>query len=311
LKALVLETANTSPKFTDFEEPQVKDDSQRVVKLLAAALNPYDYYLSSQAGSVLPRIVGGEGVGQLEDGRRVYFDSSVSPYGSVAEQALILGESGIQLPEDLDLGQALISGTAGLAGYLPLAWKAEVRHGESVLILGATGVQGQVATQVAKLLGASHVTAAGRNQQVLEELTHKGADSIAVLGDDPVKAIKQAMPEGGYQVVIDSLFGEPLLAVLNSGCLSATSRVVVVGGSAAQEINLGFRQLQSIKGASISGYSTFFVPSDVKQAAYLKLVGYLKTGDIQVAVSKFELDQAEQAWQAQAEGPHAKVIITM
>ena len=54
-------------------------------------------------------------------------------------------------------------GVAGLAGWLPLAWLAPVRAGETVLVLGATGNVGAVAVQAAKILGAGRVVAVGRD----------------------------------------------------------------------------------------------------------------------------------------------------
>jgi hypothetical protein len=54
--------------------------------------------------------------------------------------------------------------------------------GESVLILGATGVTGKLAVRIAKLLGAARVVAAGRNQQVLSTLPELGADATIRLG---------------------------------------------------------------------------------------------------------------------------------
>ena len=47
--------------------------------------------------------------------------------------------------------------------------------GETVLLLGATGVTGQLAVQIAKLLGAKKVVGVGRNQRVLARLGERGA----------------------------------------------------------------------------------------------------------------------------------------
>jgi NADPH:quinone reductase-like Zn-dependent oxidoreductase len=50
-----------------------------------------------------------------------------------------------------------------------------------VLILGATGVAGKLAVQIAKQLGARRVMASGRNPRALEKLRGFGADSTVQL----------------------------------------------------------------------------------------------------------------------------------
>ena len=47
-----------------------------------------------------------------------------------------------------------------------VAWRAPVKEDDRVLVLGATGTVGLVAVQAAKLLGAKHVVAVGRNPSV-------------------------------------------------------------------------------------------------------------------------------------------------
>ena len=59
-------------------------------------------------------------------------------------------------------------GIAGMAGWMPVAWRAPVKEDDRVLVLGATGTVGLVAVQAAKLLGAKHVVAAGRNPERLD-----------------------------------------------------------------------------------------------------------------------------------------------
>lgn len=308
MRAFVLKEAGQAPVVGEFEDP-VAQAGQEIVKVLAAGLNPVDRYMSMSAEPVLPRVVGLEGVGTLADGKRVYFERATGPYGSVAERSVTTPEDTIILPDGLDGGVALTLGISGLAGWLPLAWKARLQPGENVLILGATGAQGQLAVQAAKLLGAANVVAAGRNREVLESLREHGADEIAVLEGDLSVALKQAAPKGGYQVVIDSLFGEPFSGLLGSGTLGDDSRVVVLGGSAGQEITLGFRQLQSTRGATFAGYSTFYVPKDVKHEAYLQMAEHALAGKLTIAVKSYPLEQAAQAWAAQAAGPHHKIVI--
>jgi uncharacterized membrane protein len=85
-----------------------------------------------------------------------------------------------------------------------LARKA--RPGETVLILGATGVTGKLAVQIAKLLGAGRVIVAGRNEQVLSVLHNLGAD-VTIRLDNQQEGLTEAFTrEGcgtGFQVIIE------------------------------------------------------------------------------------------------------------
>jgi len=59
-----------------------------------------------------------------------------------------------------------------------------VRAGDRVLVLGATGTVGQVALQAARLLGAAHVTAAGRDPEDLRRALELGAGEAVPLDVD-------------------------------------------------------------------------------------------------------------------------------
>ena len=93
-------------------------------------------------------------MGALEDGTRVYFDETVAPFGAYAERTLIPAGSGFAVPEELDAGLAVALGVAGLAAWLGLEWRGELKAGETVLVLGASGVVGLIGVQAARLLGA-------------------------------------------------------------------------------------------------------------------------------------------------------------
>ena len=86
----------------------------------------------------------------------------------LAERASAPADLGIPLPDSVSDEIATSCGIAGMAGWMPVAWRAPVRKDDRVLVLGATGTVGLVAVQAAKLLGAGLVVAAGRNAQRLE-----------------------------------------------------------------------------------------------------------------------------------------------
>ena len=89
------------PRADDFAEPQA-GDGQAVVEVLAAGVNPVDVAISAgrfYAGAPpLPSVAGREGVGVL-DGRRVYFDAPIAPYGSMAERTLVDRQGTYDVPD--------------------------------------------------------------------------------------------------------------------------------------------------------------------------------------------------------------------
>src|SRR3984957_6318398 len=103
MKAAVLHEYGV-PRPGEFEEP-VTGDGEAVVEVLAAGVNPVDVAINAgrfYAGKPpLPSVAGREGVGVL-DGRRVYFDAPVVPFGSMAERALVDPVSTYALPDGLD-----------------------------------------------------------------------------------------------------------------------------------------------------------------------------------------------------------------
>lgn len=66
-----------------------------------------------------------------------------------------------------------------MSSWLALTWRAQLAAGETVLVLGATGVAGQMAVQLAKHLGAGRVIAAGRDERILATLADARTPSCA------------------------------------------------------------------------------------------------------------------------------------
>src|SRR5271163_645609 len=184
MKAAVLHEYGV-PRAEDFEDPSA-GPGQALVEVLAAGLNPVDVAICAgrfYAGRPpLPSVAGREGVGML-DGARVYFDAPIVPFGSMAERALVDPDSTYPVPDGLDDGVAVALGISGLAAWLALTWRAKLQPGEHVLVLGASGVLGQIAVQAAKLLGAARVVAAARSAEGLERCLALGADAAIRLGE--------------------------------------------------------------------------------------------------------------------------------
>jgi NADPH:quinone reductase-like Zn-dependent oxidoreductase len=215
MDAAVLHALGKPPRCEQFPEP-IAGDAEVIVHVHAASLKPIDKQLASGSHYASPRefplICGSDGVGHLSDGQRVFFGGTRAPYGSMAQRTVVRPAFSFPVPEGVDDETAAALPNPGVSAWLTLAFRAKLVPGESVLILGATGVTGKLAVKIAKLLGAGRVVAAGRNQQALSTLHQLGADAIIRL-DASAKELSEAFVheagDSGFQVVIDYVWGHP------------------------------------------------------------------------------------------------------
>jgi NADPH:quinone reductase-like Zn-dependent oxidoreductase len=297
------------PSPGEFGEPAA-GPGQSVVEVLAAGLNPVDVAICAgrfYAGKPpLPSVAGREGVGLLE-GERVYFDAPVAPFGSMAERALIDPASTYSLPDGLDEGVAVALGISGLAAWLPLTWRAKLQPGEHVLVLGASGVLGQIAVQAAKLLGAARVVAAARSAEGLERCLALGADAAVRLGEpDDLSAALREAAEDRIDVVLDPVYGEPFVAAVNAASFGA--RLVQIGAGAGAEATVPSAPIRG-KMLVVMGHTNFAAPPDVKREAYERMAELAVAGEIVVDVDRIPLEQVAEAWERLGAGSHRKLVL--
>jgi len=306
MRAAVLTALNTAPVVREFDEPQAKPGAQRIF-VSAGGGSPTE--LMRAAGSygafAPPCIVGGEGVGRLADGSRAYFGHSLNPFGSWAEVTIVPETEVWPLPDDVSDGQAIALGISGTGALIPLE-EAKVQPGERVLILGATGPVGQIALQLARHMGAGLVVAAARNLPALERLRARGiADEIVQLGaGDDAQALKAAAGKG-FDVVLDAIYGAPAEAALRA--MAPGARMMSIGVQAGFTMSVSLRDLVS---RSHIGVGTGMRPVAERRAAFERLLQLGGSGQIEVDVRSFTLDNALAAWEAQRDSPHGKIIVT-
>lgn len=312
MKAAVLTELGSPPRFTEFAEPQ-GDEEHVIVDVTAAGVNHVD--LAKASGTFytgpppLPSVVGSDGVGRTPEGRRVYFDACVPPFGAWAERVLVRRADLLAPAEGLDDVTAAALGNAGLAAWLGLTWRARLQPGETVLVLGANGALGSVAVQAAKILGAARVVAAGRDPQRLQRLRERGADATVTLtaGDDLAAAFREAAG-GGVDVIIDPLWGAPALAAMRAAAHGA--RHVQLGQLAGTTLQLPAPTVRSAA-LDIRGFAVFHAPADVRRRAYRELTEHAARGAISIDATRIPLTDVATAWQRQHDGPHTKLVLTI
>lgn len=311
MRAAILNEYGEVPQPGETAEPAEAGEGQMVVDVLAAGLNPVDISIASgtfYAGAPpLPYVVGKEGVGRTSDGQRVYFDAPVAPSGSFAERAVIESESTVALPDGLDDALAVSLGIAGLAAWLALEWRAQLREGETVLVLGASGVVGQIGVQAARLLGAGRVVAAARSPEGLERARRLGADATVRLDRDEklAEAFREAAG-GAIDVVLDPVWGAPAAAAIDA--LAVRGRLVQIGQSAGATAEIASAPVRG-RLAAILGHMNFLVPLADRQAAYARMARHAAAGELTVEVERVALEDVEQAWKRQQDGPGRKLAI--
>jgi NADPH2:quinone reductase len=314
MRAAVVSELGRPPELGDVPEPE-PGDGEVLLEVAASSLNPID--IAVGAGRFYgghpptPYVAGAEAVGRVGDGGLVWAAGGgigVARNGALAERAAVPEVSLTPVPEGADAEGAVALGIAGMAGWLPLVWRVPVREGETVLVLGATGTAGLVAVQAARLLGAGRVIAAGRDPERLARAAEVGADEIVRIGetDDLARAFKRASGGDGPTLVFDPLWGEPLVAALDAAATGA--RVVNVGQSAGAEATIpsGFVRGKQL---DLLGYSNFAVPRDVVRDEYRRLVEHAVSGAIRIDVERVSLDDVAEAWERQAAGAHAKLVV--
>jgi NADPH2:quinone reductase len=185
-----------------------------------------------------------------------------------------------------------------------------------VLILGATGVTGQLAAQIAKLLGAKRVIGAGRNQRVLGRLRELGADATIQI-DQSADTLKSAFAreagEAGYDVVLDYLWGRPTEALLAAitkpefSVVTRETRLVQVGESAGAAISLPAAVLRS---TALTILGTAGIPSrEVLVDAMEQVMSRAGRGELRIETERVALADIEQVWERAGESGKRVVVV--
>jgi NADPH:quinone reductase len=312
MRAAVITELGRPPEIADRPEPS----GEAIYEISAVSLNPVD--INVGAGRYfgghpeVPYIAGCEGVGRASDGTRVYLFSDglgLSRDGLLADRAAAPADLGIQLPETVSDEIATSCGIAGMAGWMPVAWRTPLRKDDRVLVLGATSTVGLVAVQAAKLLGATHVVAAGRNAKRLDRAAELGADAtVNIEQDDLATAFKEAAGGNGPTYIVDTLWGPPAAAAIQAA--APGWRMVQVGQSAGAETSLASAAIRGKMG-ELYGYTDFAVPKDEFREQYLRLVGHAAAGEIIFDIETYPLERIAEAWERQATGANAKIVVML
>ncbi len=294
-----------SLKVEEIETPTPGSGQVRI-RVAACGINFPDLLIISgkyQEKPELPFIPGGEvagiveetgpGVSGIQTGQAVM---AATFFGGLAQYVNADFRAVHEMPAGMSMEVA--AGFPGVYGtsYHALKQRAELRAGETLLVLGAAGGVGLAAVQIGAAMGARVIAAAGDETKV-HFLRNHGADEVIDYSKDNLKdAVNDLTGGKGADVIYDPVGGD--LFDQATRCINWRGRLLVVGFASGRipqyPVNLAL-----LKGASIVGvfFGRFNKQQPADAAANMaELMALYSSGDLHPHVYKtFPLEQTADA----------------
>lgn len=287
--------------------PTIKPD-EVLIKVKACGVNFPDILIIQnkyQFKPTLPFSPGGEVSGIISSvGENVTHlkvgDSVVAlcGWGGFAEYVAVKSSRAFKVPNDLDFISAACTLYTYGTSYHALKDRAELKSGETLLVLGAAGGVGLAAVELAKIMGATVIAAASSDEK-LAVCKAMGADHIINYKTEDLRArLKEITNDKGVDIIYDPIGGPLAERALRS--IAWRGRYLVVG-FASGEIPSFAANLPLLKGASIVGvFWGSFAEREPKQSMqnFMQLLTWIKESKINQHIHKiYELPDAPNALQ--------------
>jgi NADPH2:quinone reductase len=316
MRAAVVTELGKNPEYLEFPEP-VLEAGEQLVHVRAAGLHNLVKALakgSHYAGSnELPFVAGVDGVGTLESGERVYFIFARRPWGTIAERAPAVKAMCARVPDGISDVDAAAVVNPGMAAWISLKHRARVVTGETVVVLGATGVAGNLSIQSARLLGAKRIVAVGRSVELIDA----GSVDRVICLNDGEEAVRKAFEEeaaAGIDVAIDYIWGRPVEMLLEALTKqfnrmgTHATRLVQIGDMAGKTITLPGSTLRSVD-LTIMGSGIGSSPMPRILEAATDLFGLVAEGKLKQKTVAVPLAEVNAAW-SRVEKAH-RIVLTI
>lgn len=293
--------------YSDIQDPE-PNEKEVVILVKACAVNFPDVLIIQnkyQFKPDLPFSPGGEVSGiiekvgsevkHLKEGQRVL---ALCGWGGFAEKVKVGADRVFPIPPQMDYLTAASTLYTFGTSYHALKDRAQIKSGETLLILGASGGVGLATVELGKVMGATVIAAASTSEK-LAICKEKGADfRINYEAEDLKEKIKELTEGKGVDVILDVVGGKYAEPALRS--MAWKGRYLVVGFAAGDIPKLPFN-LALLKGCSVMGvFWGRFSTEEPKQNQenIIELVGMIQSGKISQHIYKeYSLAEAPQALQ--------------
>jgi NADPH2:quinone reductase len=224
----------------------------------------------------------GPGVDGVRLGDRVL---GTMEHGAYADEAVLAADRVLAIPAAMDFPSAAGFPVAYGTSHGALEWRARLKHGETLLVLGAAGGVGLTAVEIGKAMGATVIAVAGGSAK-LEVARHQGADHVIDYSrEDLRERIKKITGGRGPDVIYDPVGGDTFDQCLRS--IAWEGRIVVIG-FAAGRISQIPANLVLVKNCDVIGFYwgsyRRHKPELVRQS-FQKLLSWFESGKLKPHVS--------------------------
>jgi NADPH2:quinone reductase len=238
----------------------------------------------------------GEGVQHLKPGDMVV---ALMPWGAFAEEALVDAANAMPVPAGTDLESVSALLFAHGTSLHALKDRAQLKAGETLLVLGASGGVGLAAVELGHLLGA-HVIAAASSDARLAICRERGAEGVINYATENLKDRVRELTAGrGADVIYDPVGGDYSETALRA--IARNGRYLVVG-FANGEIPRIPLNLALLKECAIVGvfWGQFMQKEPRANAANLRqLFAWLASGEVRPRIfARYPLARVPEALEA-------------
>ncbi|WP_329088575.1 quinone oxidoreductase family protein [Streptosporangium sp. NBC_01469] len=307
MRAVEIHEPGRPPTVVERDAPEAVP-GETLIKVTAAPVTPLDLLCAGGTSYFgrprTPYVPGVQGVGTV-GGEPVWFATSAGMApgdGSMAEVARVPEADAVRLPAGVDPVVIAALGLSAIAAHMALTWRGELVAGEQVLVLGAGGVVGQAAVQLARVAGARRVIAGARSAAALDRAERAGADAVVALDTEDVAELAArfaAVADGPVDLVLDPLFGVPAAAAART--LRPGGRLVNLGSSAGETCPIDSATLRG-RSLRLLGYTNNELTPERRAASLVLIAEQAMLGTLSVAHESMPLRDAGKAWRRQREG---------
>ena len=228
-------------ELADIPQPQA-GPGEAVVRVKAAALNffdtliiagkyqhkpPFPFSPAAEFAGVVESV--GTGVTDVAPGDRVMANIG---WGAAREAVAVPARHLVKLPDTLDFEHAAgLTVTYGTTLYA-LRVRGQLKAGESLVVLGASGGTGLAAIEIGKIMGARVIACASSDEKLDFARAHGADETVNYATEDLRNALKKLGGERGIDVIYDPVGGPYAEPALRS--LGWEGRYLVVGFAAGE-----------------------------------------------------------------------------